>query len=735
MVGSSKILTVSYGTFSCTLEGFDDSFETMKAIAEYFRDLAADDRYFGAEPPTPDAEMLARIAEREIARRVEAHEHQGRIVLRAQEGVRATGTALAAAAPAAPEAEETGAQDLTDAAAALRPEGTEPEESDSAAQEPAQEPAETALESEMAEADAAASADAADAIGSYDASAAPITDEAPEAEAADMAPDPQEEAQPVDASPVADEPDGLAAKLNLIRSVVGEDAQYSEDEHAQGFSGDASADAAFWSEMVEETGAEDLTETAEEDVVAEDPTGTTEDGAAADDADMAQEDDLAWTYGMTDGTPQGDGPAEAETGFEYPGNDAAAVGMDAGPDSAGPDIDAPEADVTAGSARSDDEAVSHDEQEEPIISDAAEELPAAAETGERAFEDTLAALLADAARPADAAEAPAEDADEEEMAGPRPARVLRVRRADFEAARASGALEEAVTGAETDEDETANIFGEDDGALSPEEEAELQRELAELDLELGEPEEEDASESPVPLPAMSEAGSERGKLDEMAEESDLERIFGEADSQMAAPETSRRRNTIQHLRAALAATRAEKAAGAELSPKPDENPYRSDLAAVVRPRRPEAGAGAAGPRSVRPEEPRPAPLKLVAEQRVDTAREPVRPRRVTTPQPELLAAETGGFSEFAEDLGATDLPDLLEAAAAYLADVEGRAQFSRPMLMGKLREVDEEGFSREEGLRSFGKLLREGKLQKLSGGRFAVTEATEFRAEAKRRAS
>jgi len=129
-------------------------------------------------------------------------------------------------------------------------------------------------------------------------------------------------------------------------------------------------------------------------------------------------------------------------------------------------------------------------------------------------------------------------------------------------------------------------------------------------------------------------------------------------------------------------------------------------------------------------------LKLVAAQRVNEedgedaqAEEATAlPRRVAS---DAAVADAGSFADFAADMGATELPDLLEAAAAYTAYVEGIEDFSRPQIMKKVQASASEEFSREDGLRSFGTLLRQGRISKVRNGRFQVSDQTRFKPEKK----
>ena len=110
----------------------------------------------------------------------------------------------------------------------------------------------------------------------------------------------------------------------------------------------------------------------------------------------------------------------------------------------------------------------------------------------------------------------------------------------------------------------------------------------------------------------------------------------------------------------------------------------------------------------------------------------IAPRRVdseTLTEDEMAGDQ--GFADFAEKMGATELPDLLEAAAAYSAFVEGRKEFSRPQLMRRVASFDKGDITREASLRSFGQLLRQGKIQKLKRGQFTVTAETRFNPESR----
>ena len=237
----------------------------------------------------------------------------------------------------------------------------------------------------------------------------------------------------------------------------------------------------------------------------------------------------------------------------------------------------------------------------------------------------------------------------------------------------------------------------------------------------------EAPEQDVPVEKI------RNSLPE-TDDSTLSHILDQTDQELNEPEGNRRRNAIAQLKAAVAATEAARQLGDHIDPDTQvEDAFRGDLDEVVRPRRP-ARVEKPVERTARP---RPGPLKLVASQRVDTpdaapiSDVAVAPRRVAAPIEQVSIATASNFAEFAENMGATALPDLLEAAAAYTAFVEGSEDFSRPQIMKKVQLTSDVEFSREDGLRSFGTLLREGRISKVRNGRFQVSDETRFRPETK----
>ncbi|MEM9270758.1 MAG: hypothetical protein AAGA78_17705, partial [Pseudomonadota bacterium] len=71
---------------------------------------------------------------------------------------------------------------------------------------------------------------------------------------------------------------------------------------------------------------------------------------------------------------------------------------------------------------------------------------------------------------------------------------------------------------------------------------------------------------------------------------------------------------------------------------------------------------------------------------------------------------------------AETLTDLVEVAAAYTTIIEGQASFSRRALLERIDEVAaDKKYSAEVRIKSFGKLLRAGKIIRVDDGQFALS--------------
>jgi len=710
MVGASKILTVSYGTFSCTLEGFDEPFSTMKAIAEYFRDLAADDRYFGAVPPTPDAEMLHRIAEREINRRVEARVSEDGIVLR-PEGMQTAPLPVAEPAPvaAAPVAEAPARTAMPESVAAklarIRAVVNDAPAATAAAVAAAVPYEEDEATDEVPSADDAAETDFGFALDYGDMPGLKADNAAPEeGDAGDEATPPSvmaavetEEAPFVaEAEELAEPQDDEAAipAFAATEETLTEETVAEETDDVEALTGELAAQeevAAFEADEDENADEHAL------EAVAED-----EDIAALEALDGIGDDDEA------------DAEAEAMVAFDDP-----TEALDDEADEAMAEDEAHEDESPRPSAtvlrlsRADEVAGQdhHDEDHDDDLDGTGEEAEAAFALSEDApVEDRTAALMAALS---------GDDYDDE--------------------------FEDNAAATEADDNAILAQIGAAIGetGLPEAEEQELLRDLAEATRELRRDNQEGR--------AILEGGSDD-------EDASVERLMEEAKSKLEGVENRRRFSAIAHLKAAVAATVADRkmksndaGVGAASEAADHTERYRDDLSKAVRPRRPAADSL---PTTQRPTmATRMAPLVLVSEQRVDVDEDTrgesavVRPRRVRAAVIESTADEdqddvdemivspedARSFAEFAERLGASSLPELLEAAAAYTATVEGVEHFSRPHIIRKVIGIaEEEDYSREDSLRSFGMLLRQGKIQKVSRGQFTLTDASRYMTEARR---
>ena len=666
MAAKNKVLTVSYGTFSCTLQGFDDSFEMMKIIAEYFQQLTREDRFFGAEPPVLDANTMREFALTHGMSAVPADRSGTNVVF--------TKT---------PTSEDTTRDEVAD------------EESK------------------------------------------------------------QSQVQPT----------SLSERFERLKLVTDRAAnsEYYEDNHPRSMPADEGSKSTF--EQAFQQG----------DIAAKAPTGddSHQSQKTAVDCELPPQKQIAQA---SESQKQSDDPVqestteEAATEMEEVGeearehapepelNDAVSDGHNTTEDQVTVPVVEEKADEVAEPVHSNSpepaqNAQSHEtDVDDNIIENDVEEEPNPApelsnkdlENAEKvlASQDQIFATSEDDEIEQDLADFLDAPLEEERATSPTTQKkqpviaVVKVKRnpevqgsqeaidqlddKDLQAfldaptkdSFEASSDERIPTDNSETQDETEFDELDGDASHSLDDLDDWLDTLADNDtLTLLQPEpSSEEEEKEVPMAPEAAELEKKGLSQAMnfSEGGELPRLLRKADEQMSEPENSRRRNALAHLRAAVMSTLADKAAGLNTGKHGNDSvAYKNDLVQAF-----SNNASATGELSDAPKAP---PLQLVAEQRVDLDM-PL--KSFTTAPTEIFES----FSDYAEAVGAHSLEQKLEAAASFPQNVKGMEKFSRPQLMGTVRQENPDEFSRERGLQTYGQLLRSGKIVRVEEGYFEMSD-------------